>query len=136
MHANPSEPACRCTFGLDETRPRNQRAALTAFELGSRGVPHTVIADNLGGLLMQRGEVDVVLVGSDRTTSAGDVCNKPVPQLVRPQRKVQQGARRIEDRPLRRIIHGSSDDSRAGAEPEGTSRRGDEIAAPKPFGVR
>jgi len=61
---------------VDETRPRNQGAALTAFELGSHGVPHTVIADNLGGLLMQRKEVDVVLVGSDRTTASGDVCNK------------------------------------------------------------
>lgn len=61
---------------VDETRPRNQGAALTAFELGAHGVRHTVIADNLGGLLMQRGAVDVVLVGSDRTTAAGDVCNK------------------------------------------------------------
>jgi methylthioribose-1-phosphate isomerase len=61
---------------VDETRPRNQGAALTAFELGSHDVPHTVIADNLGGLLMQRGEVDIVLVGSDRATAAGDVCNK------------------------------------------------------------
>ena len=61
---------------VDETRPRNQGAALTAFELGAHGVPHTVIADNLGGHLMQRGQVDVVLVGSDRTTAAGDVCNK------------------------------------------------------------
>jgi methylthioribose-1-phosphate isomerase len=61
---------------VDETRPRNQGAALTAFELGSHGVPHTVIADNLGGHLMQRGEVDMVIVGSDRTTAAGDVCNK------------------------------------------------------------
>ena len=61
---------------VDETRPRNQGAALTAFELGSHGVPHTVIADNLGGLLMQRGEVDMVIVGSDRTTGSGDVCNK------------------------------------------------------------
>jgi methylthioribose-1-phosphate isomerase len=61
---------------VDETRPRNQGAALTAFELGSHGVPHTVIADNLGGLLMQRGEVDMVIVGSDRTTACGDVCNK------------------------------------------------------------
>ncbi|GAC1311450.1 MAG: hypothetical protein NVSMB10_19600 [Steroidobacteraceae bacterium] len=61
---------------VDETRPRNQGAALTAFELGAHGVPHTVIADNLGGLLMQRGEVDMVLVGSDRVSSAGDVCNK------------------------------------------------------------
>jgi methylthioribose-1-phosphate isomerase len=61
---------------VDETRPRNQGAALTAFELGSHGVPHTVIADNLGGHLMQRGQVDMVIVGSDRTTGAGDVCNK------------------------------------------------------------
>ncbi len=61
---------------VDETRPRNQGAALTAFELGAHGVPHTVIADNLGGHLMQRGRVDMVIVGSDRTTSAGDVCNK------------------------------------------------------------
>ena len=61
---------------VDETRPRNQGAALTAFELGAHGVPHTVIVDNLGGHLMQRGQVDVVIVGSDRTTAAGDVCNK------------------------------------------------------------
>src|ERR1700735_353485 len=61
---------------VDETRPRNQGAALTAFELGAHGVPHTVIADNLGGHLMQRGRVDLVLVGSDRTTATGDVCNK------------------------------------------------------------
>ena len=61
---------------VDETRPRNQGAALTAFELGAHGIPHTVIADNLGGHLMQRGQVDLVLVGSDRTTSTGDVCNK------------------------------------------------------------
>jgi methylthioribose-1-phosphate isomerase len=61
---------------VDETRPRNQGAALTAFELGSHGVPHTVIADNLGGLLMQQGKVDMVIVGSDRTTAGGDVCNK------------------------------------------------------------
>ena len=61
---------------VDETRPRNQGAALTAFELGAHGVPHTVVADNLGGHLMQRGLVDMVIVGSDRTTAAGDVCNK------------------------------------------------------------
>jgi methylthioribose-1-phosphate isomerase len=61
---------------VDETRPRNQGAALTAYELGAHGVPHTVIADNLGGHLMQRGQVDMVIVGSDRTTAAGDVCNK------------------------------------------------------------
>ena len=61
---------------VDETRPRNQGAALTAFELGAHGVSHTVIADNTGGHLMQHGLVDVCLVGSDRTTAAGDVANK------------------------------------------------------------
>jgi len=61
---------------VDETRPRNQGAALTAFELGAHGVPHTVVADNLGGHLMQRGQVDMAIVGSDRTTAGGDVCNK------------------------------------------------------------
>jgi len=61
---------------VDETRPRNQGASLTAYELGAHGVPHTVIVDNLGGLLMQRGEVDCAIVGSDRTTACGDVCNK------------------------------------------------------------
>jgi methylthioribose-1-phosphate isomerase len=61
---------------VDETRPRNQGASLTAFELAAHGVPHTVIADNAGGHLMQRGRVDLVLVGSDRTTATGDVCNK------------------------------------------------------------
>ncbi|MBK7951831.1 MAG: S-methyl-5-thioribose-1-phosphate isomerase [Deltaproteobacteria bacterium] len=61
---------------VDETRPRNQGAALTAFELREHGVAHTVVADNAGGHLMQRGQVDLVLVGSDRTTATGDVCNK------------------------------------------------------------
>jgi methylthioribose-1-phosphate isomerase len=61
---------------VDETRPRNQGAALTAWELLEHGVPHTVVADNAGGHLMQRGRVDLVLVGSDRTTARGDVCNK------------------------------------------------------------
>ena len=61
---------------VDETRPRNQGAALTAWELGQHGVPHTVVVDNAGGHLMQRGEVDLVLVGTDRTTAAGDVVNK------------------------------------------------------------
>src|SRR5918999_1661827 len=61
---------------VDETRPRNQGAALTAFELGSHGVPHTVIADNAGGHLMQQGRVDLCIVGSDRTTATGDVANK------------------------------------------------------------
>ena len=61
---------------VDETRPRNQGAALTAFELNAHGVPHTVIADNAGGHLMQHGAIDVCIVGSDRTTASGDVCNK------------------------------------------------------------
>jgi len=61
---------------IDETRPRNQGSKLTAWELGQHGVPHTVIADNTGGHLMQRGEVDLVLVGTDRTTYTGDVANK------------------------------------------------------------
>ncbi len=60
----------------DETRPRNQGASLTAWELGQHGVPHTVIADNTGGHLMQHGLVDLVIVGADRVTGNGDVCNK------------------------------------------------------------
>jgi methylthioribose-1-phosphate isomerase len=61
---------------VDETRPRNQGAALTAWELGHHGVPHTVIPDNAGGHLMQHGMVDLVIVGTDRVTADGDVCNK------------------------------------------------------------
>ncbi len=61
---------------VDETRPRSQGSKLTAWELGEHGVPHTVIADNTGGHLMQRGEVDLVIVGTDRTTYTGDVANK------------------------------------------------------------
>ena len=61
---------------VDETRPRNQGAALTAWELGQHGVPHTVIPDNTGGHLMQHGMVDMVIVGTDRVTADGDVCNK------------------------------------------------------------
>ena len=60
---------------VDETRPRNQ-GALTAFELAAHGVPHSLIADNAGGLLMQQGQVDMVIVGTDRVTANGDVCNK------------------------------------------------------------
>jgi methylthioribose-1-phosphate isomerase len=60
----------------DETRPRNQGASLTAWELGQHGVPHTLIADNTGGHLMQHGLVDLVIVGTDRVTADGDVCNK------------------------------------------------------------
>ena len=61
---------------VDETRPRNQGAALTAWELAQHGVPHTVITDNAGGHLMQQGLVDMVIVGADRVTANGDVCNK------------------------------------------------------------
>ncbi len=61
---------------VEETRPRNQGASLTAWELGKHGVPHTVIADNAGGHFMQHGDVDLVLVGTDRVTRQGDVCNK------------------------------------------------------------
>jgi len=61
---------------VDETRPRNQGASLTAWELGHHGVKHTVIADNTGGHLMQHGMVDMAIVGTDRTTASGDVCNK------------------------------------------------------------
>ena len=61
---------------VDETRPRNQGASLTAFELGQHGVPHTLIADNAGGHLMQHGQVDLCIVGADRVTARGDAANK------------------------------------------------------------
>jgi methylthioribose-1-phosphate isomerase len=61
---------------VDETRPRNQGASLTAFELGAHGVPHTIVADNTGGHLMQKKLVDLCIVGTDRTTATGDVANK------------------------------------------------------------
>jgi methylthioribose-1-phosphate isomerase len=61
---------------VDETRPRNQGAQLTAWELNNHGIPHTLIVDNAGGHLMQHGRVDMVIVGTDRTTANGDVCNK------------------------------------------------------------
>jgi methylthioribose-1-phosphate isomerase len=61
---------------VDETRPRNQGASLTAWELGKHGVPHTMISDNTGGHLMQHDQVDMVIVGADRVTRTGDVCNK------------------------------------------------------------
>ena len=61
---------------VDETRPRNQGANLTSYELNEESIPNTIIADNTGGILMQRGEVDMCIVGSDRTLSNGDVCNK------------------------------------------------------------
>lgn len=61
---------------VDETRPRNQGAQLTAWEMNSHGIPHDLIVDNAGGHLMQHGEIDMVIVGTDRTTARGDVCNK------------------------------------------------------------
>ena len=61
---------------VDETRPRNQGANLTSYEFNEEGVPNTIIADNTGGILMQRGEVDICIVGTDRTLSTGDVANK------------------------------------------------------------
>ncbi len=61
---------------VDETRPRNQGANLTSYELNEEKIPNTIIADNTGGILMQRGEVDLCIVGTDRTLSNGDVCNK------------------------------------------------------------
>ncbi len=61
---------------VDETRPRNQGANLTSYELNEEEIPNTIIADNTGGILMQRGEVDICVVGTDRTLSNGDVCNK------------------------------------------------------------
>jgi len=61
---------------VDETRPRNQGASLTSYELNEEGIPNTIIADNAGGILMQRGEVDICIVGTDRTIATGDVANK------------------------------------------------------------
>ena len=61
---------------VDETRPRNQGAALTAYEFGAHGVPHTIVVDNAGGHLMQHGQVDICITGTDRTTRNGDVANK------------------------------------------------------------
>ena len=61
---------------VDETRPRNQGANLTSYELNEEGISNTIITDNTGGILMQRGKVDICIVGTDRTLSNGDVCNK------------------------------------------------------------
>jgi methylthioribose-1-phosphate isomerase len=61
---------------VDETRPRNQGASLTAWELGQHGIPHTIVVDNVGGHLMQHGKVDLCITGTDRTTASGDVANK------------------------------------------------------------
>jgi methylthioribose-1-phosphate isomerase len=120
---------------VDETRPRNQGASLTAFELREEGIAHTVIADNAGGHLMQHGLVDAVIVGCDRVTARGDVCNKigtylkalaaqdngvpfyvamPVSTL---DRQLQDGVREvpIEERSAREVTHitGRGADGRA-----------------------
>src|SRR5262249_41290368 len=71
-----NDAGIRLHVWFDETRPRNQGASLTAWELLQHGVPHTVIADNAGGHLMRHGEVDLCIVGTDRTTAGGDVANK------------------------------------------------------------
>ena len=68
--------ASSCMSGWTRPGPRNQGASLTAFELGSHGVPHTIIADNAGGHYMQAGQVDLCIVGTDRVTANGDVANK------------------------------------------------------------
>jgi methylthioribose-1-phosphate isomerase len=73
---NAFDAGIRLHVWVDETRPRNQGASLTAWELGQHGVPHTVIVDNAGGYLMQHGMVDMAIVGCDRVTARGDVCNK------------------------------------------------------------
>ena len=104
----------------DETRPRNQGASLTAWELGHHGVPHTVIPDNTGGHLMQHGLVDLVIVGTDRVTAQGDVCNKIGTYLEgaggsRQWRAVLRGAAVADDR-----LHGAR---RAGRNPDRAARR-------------
>ena len=73
-HAN--KKGIKVHIWVDETRPRNQGANLTSYELNEEGIPNTIIADNTGGILMQRGQVDMCIVGTDRTLSTGDVCNK------------------------------------------------------------
>ena len=70
------EKGIKMHIWIEETRPRNQGASLTAWELGQSGIPHSIITDNAGGYVMQKGLVDLVIVGSDRTTYTGDVCNK------------------------------------------------------------
>jgi methylthioribose-1-phosphate isomerase len=88
---------------VDETRPRNQGASLTAWELGQHGVAHTVIPDNTGGHLMQHGDVDIAIVGTDRVTAQGDVANKIGTYLkalagARQRRAVLRGAALADDR--------------------------------------
>jgi methylthioribose-1-phosphate isomerase len=73
-HAN--KRGIKVHIWVDETRPRNQGANLTSYELNEEGIPNTIIADNTGGILMQRGKIDMCIVGTDRTLSNGDVCNK------------------------------------------------------------
>ena len=71
-----TEKGIKVHVWVDETRPRNQGANLTSYELNEEGIPNTIITDNAGGILMQRGQVDMCIVGTDRTLSNGDVCNK------------------------------------------------------------
>jgi len=73
-HAN--QKGIKVHVWVDETRPRNQGANLTSYELNEEGIPNTIITDNAGGILMQKGQVDMCIVGTDRTLSNGDVCNK------------------------------------------------------------
>ena len=107
---------------VDETRPRNQGAALTAWELGQHGVPHTVIADNAGGHLMQHGLVDLAIVGTDRVTADGDVCNKIGTYLkalaaARQRRAVLRGAA-VADHRLHRAATASPKSRSSSAAPE------------------
>ncbi len=90
---------------VDETRPRNQGSSLTAWELGRHGVPHTVIADNVGGHLMQHGMVDLCIVGTDRTTATGDVCNK-IGTYLKALAAFDNGDRSTSPRPLPPLIGG------------------------------
>ena len=76
IYTLPTKEEYKLHVWVDETRPRNQGARLTAWELGQHGVPHTVIADNVGGHLMQHGMVDMVITGADRVTRTGDAANK------------------------------------------------------------
>ncbi len=108
---------------VDETRPRNQ-GALTAFELAEHGIPHSYIVDNAGGLLMQRGEVDMVILGTDRVTANGDVCNKIGTYL-------KALAARAHDIPFYVALPSSTYDpaTPTGADVPIEERSGDEVAA-------
>ena len=133
-----TQPACRCTCTWTRRGRATRARALTAFELGAHGVPHTVIADNTGGHLMQHGEVDVCIVGSDRTTAAGDVAqqDRHLPEGAcgaRQRRAVLRGTAVLDDRlddRRRRARHpdrgapGARDDARARPVRRRTAARG------------